>query len=211
MWQAHVTRFLCCAWLRFFLSSAVLLRRKVGERTTHETVGLSYMSSSATLFLTTCVREGRHNNPIKTNVSCFGHCVISWQEELYQIKNLTYCMSKKILEMIFCVIHGEDKFCYGQAKEVVGLSAASSPAQKGQCKLQSPWHISSLVASHSASVWKQQLIFSSSDIMEGRCACFVAAAAGSGAPDLGRAPYDGPQGRAWVFSCAQGLRLLRTA
>jgi len=37
------------------------------------------------------------------------------------------------------------------------------------------------VASHSALVWKKQVIFSGGDLMEGQCACFVAAAAGSGA------------------------------
>jgi len=74
--KPNVTRFLCFAQLCFFLSSAVLLRRKVGEHTTGEmSVGWSYMSCSATVFLTSCVREGRHNDPIKANVSCLGQCV----------------------------------------------------------------------------------------------------------------------------------------
>lgn len=73
--KPNVTRFLYFAGLFFFLSSADFLRRKVGERTTGETVGLSYMSCSATVFLTSCVSEGRHNDPIKANVSCLGQCV----------------------------------------------------------------------------------------------------------------------------------------
>lgn len=40
--------------------------------------------------------------------------------------DLLYVLTKKkkILETIFCVIHGADKFCNGQAEEVVSLSAA---------------------------------------------------------------------------------------
>lgn len=53
-------------------------------------------------------------------------------------------------------------------------------------------------------VWKQWLTFGSGDIMEGRCACFVAAAGGGGGPAVGTTMYGGPHQGHGGFSA--GLR-----
>lgn len=59
---------------------------------------------------------------------------------------------------------------------VVSLQLSHQP---DRVRVRYRMHCSSLVVSHSALVWKQQLIFSGGDIMEGQRTCFVAATAGT--------------------------------
>lgn len=66
--QCYLISLVCTAVFLSFKYSRV--EKESGERTTGKTVGLSYTPCSATVFLTSCVKEGRHSDPIKANVRC---------------------------------------------------------------------------------------------------------------------------------------------